>query len=91
LNPSGLIRNSYVYFNNFPKKGYGMLPKFTSVKGWTEISGMGRTNTFAALGRGDLRAVKQGGKTLIDVDAGLAWLNSLPRAEYRQPAAKGAA
>ena len=62
-----------------------MTPKFISVKGWCELSGLGRTSTFAALRRGELRAVKRGTKTLIDVDHGLAWLNSLPPAEYRAP------
>ncbi|HUN01065.1 MAG TPA: hypothetical protein PLI96_11360 [Halothiobacillus sp.] len=63
-----------------------MQPKFTTVRGWCDLTGMGRTNTFAALARGDLTAIKQGAKTLIDVDAGLAWLNSLPRARYHRPA-----
>jgi hypothetical protein len=46
---------------------------------------MSRTATYLALGRRDLRAVKCGNRTLIDVDAGLAWLRSLPQAEIRPP------
>jgi hypothetical protein len=32
---------------------------------------------------GDLRAIKLGSRTLIDVDAGLAWLRALPSAKIR--------
>ena len=68
-----------------------MTPKYASVKGWCELSGMSRTGTFAALGRQDLTAKKQGRKTLIDVEAGLAWLRSLPQAVFRPPSNGAAA
>jgi hypothetical protein len=42
---------------------------------------MGRSVVYEALARGDLRAVKCGARTLIDVDHGLAWLRSLPPAK----------
>jgi hypothetical protein len=48
---------------------------------------MSRTATYYALGRGDLKAIKVGARTLIDVEAGLAWLRSLPAAEIRAPRA----
>jgi hypothetical protein len=48
---------------------------------------MSRTATYNALGRGDLKAIKVGSRTLIDVDAGLAWLRSLPSAQIRAPKA----
>jgi hypothetical protein len=55
-------------------------PKFTPLAGWLVLSGMTRTGTYAALSRGDLRAIKQPGgrRTLIDVEHGLAWLRSQP-------------
>lgn len=55
-------------------------PKFAPVPQWCALSGMTRTATYAALGRGDLRAIKQPGgrRTLIDVDHGIAWLRSQP-------------
>ena len=59
-----------------------MTPKFTTIKGWGEISGMSRTGTYNALKNGFLRAVKQGEKTLVDVDHGLAWIASLPAAVF---------
>lgn len=47
---------------------------------WLAISGMSRSATYRALGRGELRAIKLGSRTLIDVEAGLAWLRSQPLA-----------
>jgi len=44
---------------------------------------MGRRATYDAMGRGDLRAVKAGTRTLVDVEAGLRWLHSLPPAKIR--------
>jgi hypothetical protein len=41
---------------------------------------MSRSTTYEALGRGDLRAIKLGAKTLVDVEAGLVWLGSMPAA-----------
>jgi hypothetical protein len=57
-----------------------MTPKFAPLTSWLILSGMTRTGTYAALGRGDLRAIKQPGgrRTLIDVEHGLAWLRSQP-------------
>jgi hypothetical protein len=56
-------------------------PKYASVADWCAMSGMGRSAVYEALGRGDLRAVKLGSKTLIDCEAGLEWFRSLPTAE----------
>jgi hypothetical protein len=60
-------------------------PKFATVSGWCGLSGMSRTGTYDALGLGYLNAIKAGRRTLIDVDAGLAWLRSLPKATFRTP------
>jgi hypothetical protein len=46
---------------------------------------MGRRVTYDELGRGNLKAVKVGARTLIDVEAGLAWLRSRPAAAIRAP------
>ena len=66
---------------NFPT------PKFAALPQWCALSGMSRTATYNALGRGDLKAVKVGSRTLLDVDAGLAWLRSQPLAQIRAPKA----
>lgn len=60
-------------------------PKFAQLPTWLALSGMNRSATYLALGRGDLKAVKAGKTLLIDVEAGLAWLRSLPPARIRAP------
>lgn len=56
-------------------------PAFATVRDWCALTGMGRTNTFAAIAAGNIPAVRPSpGKLLIDVRAGLAWLRSLPPA-----------
>ncbi|GAC1348615.1 MAG: hypothetical protein NVSMB18_37230 [Acetobacteraceae bacterium] len=55
---------------------------------WCKLSGMSRSATYEALGRGNLRAVKLGTRVLIDVPHGLSWLDSLPPADIRPQGAK---
>ena len=62
-------------------------PKFAPLPQWCVISGMSRTATYNALGRGDLKAIKVGTRTLLDVEAGLAWLHAQPAAQIRAPKA----
>jgi hypothetical protein len=45
---------------------------------------MNRSGVYEAIAAGHLRAVKQGRKTLIDCDHGLAWLRALPAAKVTQ-------
>jgi hypothetical protein len=40
--------------------------RYATIQDWLVISGMRRSATYEALGRGDLRAVKMGKRTLID-------------------------
>lgn len=54
--------------------------QYAPLPDWFWISGMRRTPTYEALGRGDLRAIKLNGRTLIDVQHGLAFLAQLPEA-----------
>jgi hypothetical protein len=66
-------------------------PKFASVTTWLLLSGMTRTATYAAIARGDLRAIKQPGggrRTLIDVEHGLTELRSQPFLTIGTAAAK---
>jgi hypothetical protein len=58
-------------------------PAFATIDDWLIISGMGRRATYDELGNGNLRAVKRGSRTLVDVEHGLAWLRSLPPAKIR--------
>jgi hypothetical protein len=58
--------------------------KFCSIKDWTKISAIGRSSTYQMLADGRLKAKKFGAKVLIDVPAGLAFIASLPDAQFGQ-------
>jgi hypothetical protein len=58
-------------------------PKWATIRDWVGMTGVSRSSTYLALGRGDLRAKKFGSRTLIDVPHGLAWLESMPDANIR--------
>jgi hypothetical protein len=60
-------------------------PKFATIDNWIALSGMGRRSVYDYLGTGELKAIKLGGRTLIDVEAGLSWLRSLPAPVIRAP------
>jgi hypothetical protein len=49
---------------------------------------MGRTRTYEEAGKGNLRIIKVGGRSLVDVPHGLAWLDSLPEAKI-SPSRRG--
>ncbi len=68
--------------------GERAFPAYATIPDWCAISGMGRSKTYEALGRGDLRAIKIGNRTLIDVAPGLQWMDSLPQATIRPHGAK---
>jgi hypothetical protein len=70
--------------DKIPTKKYGTIPE------WCADSGMGRTSTYAALGLGNIRARKNGKRTLIDYESGFAYLDSLPAAEIRRPSERRA-
>lgn len=54
-----------------------------TIQGWCALTGMSEGATYNALSRGDLVARKLGKRVLIDVQKGLAWLDSLPPANIR--------
>jgi hypothetical protein len=53
---------------------------------------MSRTATYEALAQDQLIAIKLGRRTLIDVEQGVAWLRSRPKAKFQAAAgfARGA-
>jgi hypothetical protein len=57
-----------------------IFPRYATIPRWCELSGLGRSRTYELVGQGFLRAIKIGARTLIDVEAGLAWMNTLPAA-----------
>lgn len=54
-------------------------PAFASVDDWCRISGLSRTRTYALLTTGNLIARKIGGRTFVDVKAGLEFMHAAPR------------
>lgn len=64
-----------------PKEKSLITCAYTTIAEWCRLSGMGRSSTYEALGAGHLRARKMGTRTLLDVQHGLAWLDSLPPAK----------
>jgi excisionase family DNA binding protein len=60
-------------------------PQFATIKTWVSLSGIGRSQTYNLLASGHLRAVKVGARTLIDAQAGLAWIAAQPAADIRVP------
>lgn len=61
--------------------------RYASIAQWMAMTGMCRATTYNELARGNLRAVKHGKRTHIDVEHGLAWMASLPLATFRAPKA----
>ena len=67
-----------------------VMPAYASISGWCSLSGMSRSATYNFLAAPDgLIARKVGGRTLVDVQHGLAWLASRPMARFRAPNGRG--
>lgn len=58
-------------------------PRLGSIETWTAQSGMSRRITYENIANGNLKSHKLGARTFIDIEAGLAWLRSLPPAKVR--------
>ena len=67
--------------------GSAPVPAFMPIQDWVSFSGMTRSATYTALGRGHLVAIRPGGgkRVLIDVERGVAWLRSHDPVHYRAP------
>ncbi len=63
--------------------GAPTLPAYMSIEQWCRFAGMSRRVVYDKLGSGELKAMKLGAKTLIDVWAGVVFLRSLPVAKIR--------
>ena len=64
--------------------------QYESIAAWRDRTGMRTGNIYARLATGELRAIKLGRRTLIDVQHGLRWLDA-HRWKPTGPAAKRAA
>ena len=52
-------------------------PRYVSVSDWSTMTGIGKTKSFELIKRGKLRTIKLDRKRLIDVEASLAYLDTL--------------
>ena len=55
------------------------MKRFISIKGFCDAYGVGRTRTYDLLAAGKLKAVKNGQRTMIDIESAERWAASLPR------------
>lgn len=53
-------------------------PDFVPIAVWVARTGISRSKTYELLAAGELTARKVGRRTLIDLHAGLAWLDAQP-------------
>jgi hypothetical protein len=67
--------------------GSRMSGMFT-IRNFCEWSGLCRTNVYALINRGDLRAVKCGRRTLIPTNEALRWREALPSFPVRHGTAE---
>lgn len=64
---------------NLPPQG-GIMPKFAPIPKATELLGLSRSSIYRMAGAGELRIVKAGGRSLVDLDHAFAFMASLPTA-----------
>jgi excisionase family DNA binding protein len=55
-------------------------PRYAPYDDWCRLSGLGLTTTRELIAAGELKAIKVGKRTLVDVEFGLAWLANRPSA-----------
>jgi len=55
------------------------MKRFISIRAFCDAYGVGRTRTYDLIAAGKLHAVKNGPRTMIDVDSAEQWAASLPR------------
>jgi len=60
--------------------GHG-LPRYAAIPKACDLLGIGRTKLYDYAGRGLIRIVKAGGRSLVDIDQALGWMATLPTAD----------
>ena len=73
-----------------PTSGLGVLPRYAPVSQACSILGFQRTKLYELAGDGSIRIVKVGGRSLVDMEAALVWMSTLPTADIA-PSYKGGA
>jgi excisionase family DNA binding protein len=82
-NEDPLLNSSLAYSANHADGSAPTSPRAFSVGAFCRRYGIGRTNAYAEIAVGRLRAVKVGRRTLIPHDAAEAWLAALPEVSGR--------
>jgi hypothetical protein len=54
------------------------LPAFAPIADTCRITGLGRSSLYEAMAAGHVRAVKNGKRTLVDIDHALHYVRNLP-------------
>lgn len=65
-----------------------IIPHYVTISDWVARSGISRSRSYELIAEGKLRARKVGRRTLIDLKAGLAWLDEQPAPKISMPLAK---
>jgi predicted DNA-binding transcriptional regulator AlpA len=55
--------------------------KYAPIPRALAVLGIGRSTLYDRVGSGDLRMIKVGGRSLVDMEKALAWLESCPEAK----------
>lgn len=66
-----------IYHSQIAAQG---LPRYASIPKACDLLGIGRTKMYDYAGNGLIRIIKVGGRSLVDIDAALAWMATLPTA-----------
>jgi excisionase family DNA binding protein len=66
------------------------IPPYTTISHACEILGFGRSKLYELAADGSIRIVKVGGRSLVDIEAALAWMKTLPEAKISPVRAKSA-
>lgn len=56
-------------------------PKYATIKDAPNFLGIQRSKIYELAGRGKLKIIKVGNRSLVDMDHALAWMATLPEAQ----------
>lgn len=56
-------------------------PKYAPIPRASEITGLGRSTLYKLAGEGKIKLIKAGGRSLVDIEHALAWMQTLPTAQ----------
>lgn len=60
---------------------HGGLPRYAPIPKACDLLGFRRSKLYELAGEGAIRVIKVGGRSLVDMEAALAWMATRPTAE----------